>query len=260
VSRLHQLKAYLNHWLHVVDEHSVHSPFFFDFYINVLKKQEVHGLKEIEKLRDQLLVNQTAIEVTDLGSGSVHFKSTKRILSHIAQTSLTPKIFCSFYFRILQFLEAKRVVELGTSLGITTLYLAARKQAKVYSFEGSPAIAQVALTHFEYFNTKNIDLIEGNIDSTLPDFLQNPAKINFALIDANHRYEPTLRYFNLLSKRMADKGIVVVDDIHHTSEMEQAWNELKTNELVYASVDLFRCGLLFFDPALNKQHFVWSLT
>jgi len=151
-------------------------------------------------------------------------------------------------------------VELGTSLGITTLYLAARKKAKVFTFEGSDSIANVALTNFEYFNTQNIELIEGNIDSTLPDFLQDPAKINFALIDANHRYEPTVRYFNQLSKRMADKGIIVIDDIHDTPEMERAWNELKRNDLVYASVDLFRCGMLFFDPALNKQHFVWSLT
>jgi predicted O-methyltransferase YrrM len=260
VSHVHQIKAYLSHWLHVVDEHSVHSPFFFDFYINVLKKQEVHGLREIEGLRDKLLTNTSEIEVTDLGGGSAHFNSSRRMLSQIASTGLTPREFCSFYFRILQFLEAKRIIELGTSLGITTLYLASRKEAKIFTFEGSHSVADIALTNFEYFNTKNIELIEGNIDTTLPDFLQNPAKINFALIDANHRYEPTIRYFNLLSKRMADKGIVVIDDIHHTPDMERAWNELKKNDLVYASVDLFRCGLLFFDPALNKQHFIWSLT
>lgn len=224
-----------------------------------MKKSEAHGLREIEDLRDKLLVNQTEIEVTDLGAGSAHFNSPKRMLSQIALTGLTPRLYSSFYFRMLQFLEAKRVIELGTSLGITTLYLAARKEAKVITFEGSKSVADVALTNFEYFNKKNIELIEGNIDSTLPDFLQNPAKINFALIDANHRYEPTVRYFHLLSKRMANTGIIVVDDIHHTPEMEKAWNELKRNDLIYASVDLFRCGLLFFDPALNKQHFVWSI-
>jgi hypothetical protein len=29
--------------------------------------------------------------------------------------------------------------------------------------------------------------------------------------------------------------------------------------LVYGSIDLYRCGILFFDPALNKQHFILSL-
>jgi predicted O-methyltransferase YrrM len=259
VLHLHTLKAIISHWLNVVDEHSIHSPFFFDFYINVLKKSKTNTLPEIEDLRNRLLVNPSEIEVTDMGAGSAHFTSPKRALSKIAAIQLSPETLCAFYLRILHFLEAKRVVELGTSLGITTLYLAAYKPSQIFTFEGSASIANVALTNFEYFNTKNIELIEGNIDSTLPDFLQSPAKINFALIDANHRYEPTLRYFHLLSKRMADKGIIVVDDIHYTPDMEKAWNELKKHELVYASVDLFRCGLLFFDPVLNKQHFIWSL-
>lgn len=78
-------------------------------------------------------------------------------------------------------------------------------------------------------------------------------------MDANHRYEPTMSYFDLLMKRLNEKSIVVVDDIHWSEEMEKAWTELKNNQLVYGSVDLFRCGLLFFDPDLNRQHFVWSL-
>lgn len=261
MSHFHQVKAVISHWLHVVDEHSIHSPFFFDFYNNVVRKQSpTEKFAPFEQLRDKLMVNPLELEVTDLGAGSAHFKSPKRVLSKIAATSLTPADFCALYYRILQFQEAERVVELGTSLGITTLYLAASDKVKVHTFEGSASIANVALTNFEYFDSRNIKLVEGDIDTTLPDFLQSPAKINFALIDANHRYEPTHRYFNLLSKRMADKGIIVVDDIHYTADMERAWNELKNHDLVYGSVDLLRCGILFFEPALNKQHFVWSLS
>ncbi len=214
---------------------------------------------KIEHTRERLLANSLEIEVTDLGAGSAHFTKSKRVLSRIAATSLTPAALCEFYYRILKFQEAKTVVELGTSLGITSLYLAADEKIHVTTFEGSSSIADIALTNFESFNIHNIHLIEGNIDVTLPDFLQNPAKINFALVDANHRYEPTLRYFNALSKRMSKKGIMIIDDIHHSKEMTQAWNELKTHDLVYGSIDLFRCGILFFDVDLNKQHFVWSL-
>jgi predicted O-methyltransferase YrrM len=260
VPRFHQLKAYTNHWLNVVDEHSIHSPFFFDFYVNVLKASTNHPpLKKIEELRTKLLQNDLEINVVDYGAGSTHFISSKRQLSKIAATSLSPQAYCELYFRILKFIEAENVVELGTSLGVTTLYLAADKEMTVTTFEGSKELANVAMTNFEYFNAKNIEVIEGNIDDTLSDFLQDPTKINFALVDANHRYEPLMRYFTGLVWRMADKGIMVIDDIHHTPEMEKAWEELKKNELVYSSVDLFRCGLLFFDPILQKQHFVWNL-
>ena len=165
----------------------------------------------------------------------------------------------NLYEHICNYNDSKYIVELGTSMGINTLYLANNNNKKVFTFEGSQAFIDIALTHFELFDKQNIKLIEGNIDKTLPQFLQATEKINFALIDANHRYEPTIRYFNQLARRLNEKSIVVVDDIHWSEEMEMAWKELHKHELVYGSIDLYRCGILFFDPALNKQHFILSL-
>jgi hypothetical protein len=68
-----------------------------------------------------------------------------------------------------------------------------------------------------------------------------------------------MRYFDLISKRVKEKSIVVIDDIHHSPEMNKAWNEICKHELVYGSIDLFRCGVLFFEPSLGKQHFVWEM-
>ena len=257
---LYPLKAFLNHWLHVVDEHSIHSPYFYDFFKNVIKgESSPPHFPELEKLRLQLLSNPLEVNIDDFGAGSAMLAGSKRKLSEIAKTSLSEEKYSALYYRIVQFLKAERIVELGTCLGVTTLYLAQDKDCKVITFEGSPALANVALTNFEYFEKKNIELIEGNIDVTLPDFLQDPTKINFAFIDANHRYTPTIKYFNQLVMRLDEASILVIDDIHWSEEMERAWNELKANELVYGSIDLFRCGILFFEPGLNRQHYVLSL-
>jgi hypothetical protein len=75
-------------------------------------------------------------------------------------------------------------------------------------------------------------------------------------MDANHRYQPTLQYFERLLPKINETSIVVLDDIHYSREMEQAWQELKKHRIVYGSADLFRCGILFFDPSLNKQHVI----
>ncbi len=254
----HQLKAFTKHWLNVVDQHSIHSPFFFDFYRKVVREDST-DFSDIEKLRTNLLSNQTEITVDDLGAGSKKNNGPKRKLADITAVSVTPARYAKLYYNIIRYIEAKNVVELGTSLGITSLYLAKNESCRVTTFEGSHSLADIALTNFEYFDKKNIDLIEGDLHTTLPEFVQRPAKINFVLMDANHRYEPTMSYFDLLMKRLNEKSIVVVDDIHWSEEMEKAWTELKNNQLVYGSVDLFRCGLLFFDPDLNRQHFVWSL-
>jgi predicted O-methyltransferase YrrM len=253
-----QVKSFLNHWLDAVDEHSIHSPFFFDFYNKVIRGKTSPLFLEVEKTRARLLKNHSLVKILDLGAPSPHFNDVKREIAHVAATSLNEEKYCLLFYRIARYAKAKNIVELGTSMGITSLYLAGIAQTKVVTFEGNRAMIDIALTNFEYFNKRNVKLIEGNIDQTLPDFLQNPAKIDFALIDANHRYEPTIRYFNWLARRMADEGVMVIDDIHYTPEMGRAWDELKKHDLVYGSIDLFRCGILLFNPALNKQHFTWS--
>jgi predicted O-methyltransferase YrrM len=113
----------------------------------------------------------------------------------------------------------------------------------------------IALTNFEANEASNIVLVEGNIDETLPEFVEANRKLDFVLLDANHRYEPTIKYFNLLVERMTSDAIVVVDDIYQSKEMAKAWEEIRSHKLVYGSMDLFRFGLLFFDSSLNKQHY-----
>lgn len=260
MSTFFQFKSLVTHWLDKVDDHSVHSPFYFDFY-NTAVKAKSHDKKfePIEEMRKRLLKNDSALHVTDLGSKSPHFNGSTRKISRVAATSLSPQKYCALYYRIAEYLKSERILELGTSFGITTLYLSAKEKTKVFTFEGNPDIIGVAQTNFEFFERKNIKIIEGNLDSSLSDFLQDPTRIDFVLMDANHRYQPTIQYFNLLCRRMSDKGVIVVDDIHQSSEMERAWEEMKDHDLVYGSIDLFKCGLLLFDLSLTKQHFVWSL-
>jgi len=259
VATYHQVLSHVRHWLYEVDDHSIHSPFFYDLYTKLVARKHKDGLPALEDLRRDLESNRTVLPVEDdFGSGADK-KPTARSIREIARTSLTPERWALFYHDLLHYVKASRVVELGTSLGLTTLYLANKKDAMVYTFEGSHAIANAALTNFEWANRKNIKLIEGNLNHTLHRFLEPTDKIDFVLMDANHRYLPTLEYYRQLTRRLKASSVMVIDDIHQSEEMEKAWHEIRTDTLVYGSVDLHRCGLLFFDPSLNKPHYVWSL-
>ena len=254
--RFFQLKTFLQYWLDSVDAHSLHSPFLYDFYINVIAKEsDRRRYESIEAECDAFVHDESAIEILDFGSGSISNDNAKRKVKEIAATSLSPAHLSRLYARLISYYQLKEVLELGTSLGINTVYLA-REAAHVTTFEGAPLVAGIARALFERVDTSNITLVEGNIDQRLPEFLLKSRPVDFALIDANHRYEPTLNYFQHIVRRISPRGIVAIDDIHYNEGMERAWAELKTHKLVYGSADIYRVGFLFFDPSLNKQHVV----
>jgi predicted O-methyltransferase YrrM len=248
-----QIRSFVSYWLDAVDEHSLHSPFLFDLYTRVIRSKNEGKIAAIEKLRRQLVRDKRSIPVQDLGAGNY---PSPRTISSIARTSLSPVEFSTLYARLIRHFKGKSIVELGTSFGINTLYLAQYRDSSVTTFEGSPDIASIARLTFEFAGAKNIKLVEGNIDHTLSPFLQSVRKVDFVFMDANHRYSSTMRYFEQLLPKLTESSVVVMDDIHYSPEMEKTWKEITANRLIYTSVDLFRCGILFFDPSLNKQHVI----
>ncbi|MFI5133955.1 MAG: class I SAM-dependent methyltransferase, partial [Chitinophagales bacterium] len=122
--------------------------------------------------------------------------------------------------------------------------------------EGSSSIAKVAKQNFEELKISNIEVIEGNFDKTLAAVVRGLSSVDFAFIDGNHRKEPTIQYFNSILAKINNFSIVVIDDIHWSREMEDAWSYCQKYESVALSIDLFFMGLLFFRNEIKeKQHF-----
>jgi predicted O-methyltransferase YrrM len=256
VSRLHQAKAYITYWFCAVDDHALHSPFLFDFYHKALKGKPTADHQAIEKERALLLADNRIVSVHDFGSGSTVLRSKKRCVRDIARTSLTPSRYAQFYDRLANYLGARRIAELGTSLGITALYLANNNARHIRTFEGSPALAAESRTLFTKHAKTNIELIEGDIDQTLPEFIAQCDSLDMVLMDANHTFEATQRYFELLVHRLSVHGVIVIDDIHLTPAMEKAWAAIRRHPMVTLTLDLFRCGVVFINQDFKPQHFV----
>lgn len=148
-------------------------------------------------------------------------------------------------------------MELGTSLGITTSYLAlASPHAKVLTIEGAPEVAALAQAHFKHLGLQNVAQIVGNFNDTLPTALQQMPHPDLVYIDGNHRCQPTLHYFHTLLPTVQDHTILVFDDIHWSKEMETAWATIKSHPEVTLTIDLFFIGLVFFSHNFKaKQHF-----
>jgi len=228
--------------------HGVHSPFVFEFITRVLNdNRRFYAFDGIEKIRTQLLSNHTLIEIQDYGAGSRVAKKNTRKISDVAKSSLKPAKYSQLLFRMIDYYGPKKIIELGTSLGITSAYLAsANPAAKVTTFEGSETIAQIAKQNHGSLGLANISLLEGNFDQELPRWLAQNKKVDFAFIDGNHAYKPTMAYFEALLDVVEDHSILVFDDIHWSKEMEEAWAQISAHPRVTLSIDLFFIGIVFF--------------
>ena len=212
---------------------------------------------DIELLRASLRKDETIIEVEDFGAGSAIIKSNKRVVKAIAKSSLKPKKYAQLLFRMVKYYQPENVLELGTSLGVTTAYLASgNAAAKIYTCEGSKNIAAIANSNFKHLGLQNVTLLQGAFEKTLPSLLDSVKKIDFVFIDGNHRKVPTLQYFEQLLVIADGKSIFVFDDIHWSEEMEAAWIIIKDHPAVTISIDLFFIGIIYLNPDVKvKQHF-----
>ena len=204
-----------------------------------------------------MLNDSSEIEVADFGAGSTVLKTNKRVVSKMAASSLKPKKFAQLLFRLVNYYKPKNIIELGTSFGITTSYLAcANKNAQVYTLEGSTAIADKARQNFAILNAKNIELIEGDFAKTLPDLIEKIKQVDLVFVDGNHRKIPTLQYFEQLLPYATNDSIFIFDDIHWSKEMEEAWEIIKAHKAVTLSIDLFFIGIVWFrKDFMIKQQF-----
>ncbi|MBC7534942.1 MAG: class I SAM-dependent methyltransferase [Ferruginibacter sp.] len=238
--------------------HGIHSPFVFDFIKFVLNDRKNYSCYEtIEAARENLLSNRSLIDVEDFGAGSAVIKTNKRIIAKIAASSLKPKKFSQLLFRISQYYKPATIVELGTSFGISSAYLAcANPAATVYTLEGAGSIAAIATKNFEQLNLQNIHLLGGDFRESLPLLFRRIKNIDLVFLDGNHRKEPTLQYFSRLLDYAVASTLFIFDDIHWSREMEEAWTEVQQDSRVTLTIDLFFIGLVFINPEFKeKQHF-----
>src|SRR3954470_6408822 len=117
-------KKYLHYYFTAGNRHDVHSPFVFSLVEDVLRnKQKSAAFKEIEAVRKSLLNSAETLQVTDLGAGSLINSGTERKVSDIARHAAKPAKFGQLFYRLIQYFKPGYILELGTSLGMSTSYM-----------------------------------------------------------------------------------------------------------------------------------------
>ena len=273
---LYRIGSYLKHRLTArhTGGHGVHSPYLFEWVRMVMSDENsYYAWEAIEKCRERMLADERIVEFVDYGSGGEGNRFAEdrgavedRRVKDIAKGSLAKKKYAQLLARLVNWLGNGRldmgdrrlvIVELGTSLGITTAYMAMMdSRNKVVTYEGCPAVADIAKENWKALGIKNFDCRVGEITAEILD--RDLERVDVAFIDANHTYAGTCAYFKVLAEKVHAKSVMVVDDIHYNAEMEKAWKAICADERVTSTMDLYQMGLVFFDKAYWKRHYVMN--
>lgn len=257
-NKIFPLFAYLKYWLSKEDKYSLQSPFLFKIYqglFDFLSKAKESDL-DIEDIRKGLLNSKKIISVNDFGAGSKKVNTQRRRISDITKYSTSSRKFAQLYQYFCKITPARTVLELGTCMGLTSRYLARIASGTTYTFEGSGEIKSVAMGSE---SIENLKFIQGRISETLTEILLLVDQVDFALIDANHTYLGTMDAYNQIKKKILPTSILAIGDIHWSSEMETAWEEIIDQKEVKLSLDFFECGIIFFDSPIPKNHYVLGI-
>ena len=238
--------------------HGIHSPFAFDLVSGIFRNKTEPGVVlSIEKIRKRLLADPRLITVNDLGAGSEKMKTSLRRVSEITRYSAVPKKYGLLLSNLSKAFGKPLVLELGTSVGIGTMYMAAScGSSTVVTIEGCRETSDIAAANFREAPYTNIRLLNGSFESILPQLVTEKITPGLVFIDGNHRKEPLLRYFNQVADMSDNNSVVIIDDINYSREMADAWAEIRNHKNVTLSVDIFRMGIVFFRKERNHFNYV----
>lgn len=253
-----QIKSYLKFLFNSKNEHGVHSPFVFSLvtkcFYDKMKYPEYSILKNY---RNSLLQNKSTIEVTDFGAGSRVFKSNKRQISKIAKTAGISTQRAELLFRIVRYFHPETILEIGTSLGLATTALAlGNKKAKITTLEGCANTVNQCQLQLQKFNINNVECVNTEFSSYLSNFQLPTSNFQLIYFDGNHSKKATIDYFELLLPTITNDSVWILDDIHWSKDMEEAWEIIKNHPKVTVTIDTFQWGIVFFRKEQEKEHFV----
>jgi predicted O-methyltransferase YrrM len=238
--------------------HGMHSPFVYQFIKEVLNDSKNYpAYAQWTQWRKDLLSNEELVDLFEMGAGSRAGEKKQRSVSSLVKLASKPPRVAKLLFRIVQYYKPACILELGTSLGLSTaMFSLANPTARVHTIEGMPSLASRANAQFSQWKLHNCQVHQGSFDELLQPLLAQIAAPDLVYVDGNHRKEPTLRYFSILLEKLSSQSIIIFDDIHWSAEMEEAWALIKRDNRVRCTIDLFHVGIVLLREEFKEpRHF-----
>jgi predicted O-methyltransferase YrrM len=210
--------------------------------------------KQRKSLSSSYVKNQNKIVISDAGVGSKKL-GNERIVSHIYKTSSSKGKYADLLFKLVNYYQPNRILEMGTSLGFGTYHLAAGNvNGKVMSIDACANTQHIAKSSLQKLQFDNVDFFNGTFSHFFEFY--TGGEFDFVFVDGHHDGNALIEYMTTLENFTHDNTIFVLDDIRWSNSMKDAWRALIKMEKYHVSIDLFRMGILIKRPQQAKEHFV----
>jgi predicted O-methyltransferase YrrM len=263
-----QLLELIRFYFNAVTRYQLQAPFASLFAEQVIEDgRHYYAFDAIEDLRAQMLRSKVALSITDYGAGpsdalrdTVEPTTRQSTIREVARSSGSTEQQGQRLFRLANLMQPKTILEMGTSLGIGTAYIASGSpnDARFVSLEGCSACAIAAKEHLSMLSIRNVDVRIGPFEHTLKEAISDLSPLDFVYFDGNHRREATLTYFAACLERLSPNAVLIFDDVHWSKGMSEAWKSICAHPKVTLTIDCwdFACAFVSTDFKV-KQH--WSV-
>lgn len=255
----YQLKAGLWHLATATSSYNLHSPFLYKLYQHVFQPAWHNADPDgIRRYRQQLGNDHQVLKKTELGNRRPASRPLK-VRKEAARITIPPR-YGRLMAYMLDYLGHQYVVELGTGLAVGTAYLnhglRNTPNAQLHTLEGCADTLRVVHEHWPAMGLTDPEptFHQGDALEQLPEVIEALPSIDLALVDANHRRSAVTAYLKTLMPAMAPTGVVILDDIHWSADMNRAWQECQADGRVRLTLDLYRLGIAFLDQSLTPTH------
>jgi predicted O-methyltransferase YrrM len=228
---------------------------------NDFKEEDRRIFSNIQKYREQLSKSEEIIDYSMFQEGQSGLVKTA------FHRATSPEIWCKLHYTLTKNFQAQNYLEIGTNLGVSGSYiLSGLKNQKDYQFismEGVPKLVEISSKQFNTISDPNhFKIIEGLYEQTFSQMLEMPIQFDMAFIDGNHRYEPTLYYFQEIKKKLKNPALVIFDDIYTSNEMMRVWKKIQKDSDINYLVDLYKLGIVILDQndSVKRKYFKGFLT
>ena len=258
---LRDLKAALAYAARATTIYDVHAPVAYRFVAEVIEdRRHFHALDWVADLRAAYARDRTALTLDDHGAGPRAGGTTRKTIAEIAASSGTPERFGGYLLRAADLLRPRRVLELGTNLGLGTAYLAAGLPpgGRLVTIDADrQVLAKAERSVGELYPDADLRFVHGTFDGALAGCLrQLDGRVDLAFVDGHHEEHATVRYFETVLPSTGPSSVLIFDDIHWSAGMERAWRRIRRHPATRVTIDLFRWGVVFLDPAVRSpQHY-----